>query len=237
LLLSAHDPAELRACLQDAELFLVFTPELACEREPLALLEMLLSEVDIIEVRPKAPAKAASATIASDPAAEARATFDWTRAVLDLLKSHPDAPPVLCNDRVDVALALKHEGCAGVHLGMSDLPPAEARALLGPDPLIGLSTHDLAQVLRATEEPVDYLGFGPVFPSRTKGYSQGLGPEAAWIASEGACLPLFPIGGIRVENAMELGACRRAAVGSALLASPDPPAAARRLRAGLRGGR
>jgi thiamine-phosphate pyrophosphorylase len=115
----------------------------------------------------------------------------------------------------------------------TDMPAEEARALLGPDLLVGLSTHDVGQVVLADEASVDYLGFGPVHPTGTKGYSRGLGPEACWIAAEGTHKPLFPIGGIGVENAADLARVGRAAVGSAILSAPDPAQAARAIRAAL----
>jgi thiamine-phosphate pyrophosphorylase len=128
-----------------------------------------------------------------------------------------------------VALALAAEGCAGVHLGRDDLPPSAARALLGPEPLIGFSTHALAEVVAAADEPVDYLGFGPVHATDTKGYARGLGAEACWVASRGAVQPLFAIGGIAPTNAAELAQVGRAAVCSAVLAADDPGRAAREL--------
>ncbi len=238
---AAPDPVALRARLADARLLLVFTPELCGARDPLAVLRGLLPEVDLVQVRPKAPAGAAGAVgtaIAADPPAEARASFEWTRRVLaslaELRLPHP--PPVMVNDRVDVALALWDEGCAGVHVGRDDLPLEAARALLGPAPLLGLSTHDLVEVAAARERALDLVGFGPAFPSATKGYGEGLGPERCWVAHEASLAPLFPIGGITLENAGELEPVGRAAVSSALLGARDPAAAARALRAALAGG-
>lgn len=226
---------ELRARLGAARLMLVFGPELCGARDPRPVLEALAGEVDAIQVRPKPAAKAASTRIASDASCEARATYEWTLALLDVLAGGPAAPLVLVNDRVDVALALAPRGCHGLHLGQADLPPREARALVGEELLIGLSTHDPGQVVLAHEEPVDYLGFGPVFASQTKGYTRGLGPEAAWVASEGAALPLFAIGGITPDNAEQLEGVRRVALSSALLGAEDPIAAARAMRAALEG--
>lgn len=231
--MTKRDPAELRDRLAGAQLMLIFTPELCGAREPLAVLDALAGEVDVVQVRPKSIAHGEREAVASDPACEARATFEWTRRVLDSLASRDDAPLVLVNDRVDVAMAL--EDCDGVHLGQGDLPASEARALLGEAALIGLSTHDMPQVVRANEAPIDYLGFGPIFATSTKGYAHGVGPEACWIASSGSELPIFPIGGIDCTNAGELGALGRAAVSSALLAADDPAQAARNLRAELHG--
>jgi thiamine-phosphate pyrophosphorylase len=110
------------------------------------------------------------------------------------------------------------------------MPCALAREFLGPEALIGLSTHDMAQVARSLDEPVDYLGFGPVHATRTKGYERGLGCEASWIASSAAHVPVFPIGGVELANIQELARVGRAALSSAVLAAADPGRAARELR-------
>ena len=120
-------------------------------------------------------------------------------------------------------------GLVGCHLGADDMPPAEARALLGPAAVLGLSTHSVHDVVAADEEPVDYLGFGPIFPTKTKGYERGLGPQAAWVAAAGTDLPVFPIGGLDATGVPELHPLRRAAVSSAILGAEDPGAAAAEL--------
>jgi thiamine-phosphate pyrophosphorylase len=227
----------LRAQLGDARLLLIFTPEVVCDGDPMERLAALLPYVDIVQVRPKPVASEQASGLSADPPAEARATFEWTERVLELVK-HADLeegarPLVMVNDRVDVAMALADAGCAGVHLGESDLPPKEARAMLPEGLLIGLSTHDMAGVVRSHDEPVDYLGFGPVFASQTKGYSDARGPERAWVASEAASVPVFAIGGITPANAGELESVGRVAVASALLSAEDPAAEAESLRAAL----
>jgi thiamine-phosphate pyrophosphorylase len=226
-----------RERLGEARLLLIFTPELVLEGDPLERLRLLIPHVDVIQVRPKPVATEQRAQIAADPPAEARATHDWTERVLELIAdAEPQAaarPLVMVNDRVDVAMALQERGCAGVHLGQADLPTAEARALLGEDALIGLSTHDMRDVAMTLDQPIDYLGYGPVFASTTKGYSEARGPETAWVASEAVGLPVFPIGGITPANATELKSVGRAAVSSALLSAADPVEAALTLRTAL----
>lgn len=224
---AVRDPQALRARLAEARLMLLLTPD-ACPGDPLALVESLAGEVDAIQVRPKPKGS-------SRAPAQARATLELARGVLDIVGTGEAAPLVLVDDRVDVAMTLWSEGVAGVHLGQDDMPPGEARRVLGPGPLIGLSTHDLGQVVLAGEEPVDYLGFGPVWATETKGYSQGLGPEVAWVASNASPGPLFPIGGIDGTNADELAEVGRAAVGSVLLCAEDPAGLARALRRTLSG--
>lgn len=228
------DATEMRERLRRARLYLLFTPELCGAREALGVLDAVLPWIDVVQVRPKAPdaglepGRAAPRALATT---SARELYDWTARVLERVASGPSSEVlVIANDRVDVARSLLERGCAGVHLGQDDAPPRVARDVLGPRPLIGLSTHSQAQVARTDELPVDYLGFGPIHATRTKGYATGLGPEAAWVAQQGTALPLFPIGGISLENAGELAPLGRAAVGSAVLGAEDPARAARELR-------
>jgi thiamine-phosphate diphosphorylase len=216
---------DLRERLGRARVALLFTPELCGARDPLTCLEAALPWVDLVQVRPK------PLGVATPAPAPARACLDWTRTVLALVAGRADAPLVLVDDRVDVARALAEEGCAGVHLGQDDCPPELARAHLGSRALVGLSTHDAAQLVRAHDEPVDLLGFGPVHATGTKGYARGLSAEVAWIASRAAALPLFAIGGIDRTNVADLHDVGRVAVGSGILSAEDPGRAARELRA------
>jgi thiamine-phosphate pyrophosphorylase len=223
------DPVEARARLADARVLLLFTPELARE-DPLAVLESVLPWIDVLQVRPKAVAAPGASTLAPCTAREA---FEWTRRVLALDALRRAGLVVMVDDRVDVAAALWSSGCAGVHVGQDDTPADVARAFLGAGPLIGVSTHSAEQVVEADDGPADCLGFGPVHATGTKGYGRGLGSEACWIASTGTSKPLFPIGGIGVENAQELARVGRAAIGAAILSADDPAAAARAIRASL----
>ena len=206
---------------------LVFTPQLCPkESDPLDVLERALAHVDVIQVRVKDPELGVSA---------ARALHDWTSRVLELVERRASDALVLVNDRIYVAGVLQGRGVAGVHLGEEDAPPELARELLGAEALIGFSTHSMADVARAEELPVDYLGFGPIHATATKGYSEGRGSEAAWIAARASSHPVFPIGGITVTNAAELAPVGRAAVASAILAAADPARRAAEIRALLAG--
>ncbi|MFT5286519.1 MAG: thiamine-phosphate pyrophosphorylase [Planctomycetota bacterium] len=220
-----------RARLSSARLLLIFTPELVeAERgkgSALRVLEACLAEVDVVQVRVKPEGQ-------SSGPSPARPLFDWTHSVLELSKELGSAAPLITvNDRIDVALALADLGCAGCHIGRTDLPAKAARELLGPELLLGQSTRTARDVVSSDDALLDYLGFGPIYPTRTKGYVDGLGPEAAWVARESSVLPLFAIGGINETNASELVSVGRIAVGSAILSAPDPAAAAKRLRASL----
>jgi thiamine-phosphate pyrophosphorylase len=229
------DGRRLRDQLAAARIYLVFTPDLCAGRDPLSVLASVLPSVDVVQVRPKEPDAEldpharAQARLATT---NARELFDWTARVLELVRAseRPDVL-VIANDRVDVARALLERGCAGVHVGQDDTPPRVARELLGPDALIGLSTHSMQQIALALEEPVDYLGFGPIHATATKGYVRGLGPDAAWVAQQASAVPVFPIGGIGIAQASALANIGRAAISSAILGADDPAVAARTLRA------
>ena len=189
-----------------------------CRRPPLEVLtESVLGGADLVQLREKD-------CRASDFAA-------WTAEALAAARAL--GVPLVVNDSVEIALAC---GADGVHLGQEDLAPADARRLLGPRALIGWSTHDLTQLEQAARlrPAVDYVGFGPAFPTGTKGYEQGLGAaqvRAAGLRAGAWGLPMLAIGGIRVENRAELGAGVGVAVSAALCGSPDPRATAAALLA------
>lgn len=213
---------ERRERLRAARLQLLFTPAL-CPGDPLEVLQAVLPWIGAIQVRVPHPEGASRAT-------PARELFDWTERVLELLRARPDPPLVLVNDRVDVAACLEAQGVAGVHLGEDDTPPEVARRSLSASAVVGVSTHSPAAVARRSVEPaVDYLGFGPIHPTSTKGYARGLGSAAAWMAQAATSLPVFPIGGIDLTNAGDLSQVGRAAVCSAILRADDPAGVARSL--------
>jgi thiamine-phosphate pyrophosphorylase len=106
---------------------------------------------------------------------------------------------VVINDRLDVAMAV---GADGVHLGQGDLPPAEARALLGRERIVGFSTHDLKQAAEADSLDVDYLAIGPVFQTSTKQEPDPtVGLEIIGEIKRRVSKPLVAIGGITVGRA------------------------------------
>lgn len=207
---------------------LLFTPAACGDRDPFEVLDAVLPFVDVVQVRPKPLGASGEAPC------EARDTFECAQRVIERVaraRERGPAPLVLVDDRVDVAAALRGRGCDGVHVGQHDTPADVARAVLGPDLLLGLSTHDADQVVAADEDVIDYLGFGPIHATDTKGYARGLGAEACWMASQATSLPVFAIGGITLETCGELARVGRAAVASAVLGAADPARAARELRA------
>lgn len=130
---------------------------------------------------------------------------------------------VIVNDRVDVA---KVSGAAGVHVGQDDVPPAAARAQLGPNAIIGYSTHSVAQIDAARSEPVTYIAVGPVFGTATKdtGYDAvGLDLVTAAVRRSNG-LPIVAIGGLTLDTAplvLKAGAASVAVI-SDLLVDGDP---------------
>jgi thiamine-phosphate pyrophosphorylase len=148
--------------------------------------------------------------------------------------AHRHGALFVVNDRPDVALAA---GADGVHLGQNDLPPAFVRDLVGPDVLIGLSTHSDEQV-RAAAPEADYVCVGPVRETPTKAGrpAAGLGPVRT--AAEAEHRPWFAIGGIDPQILPEVVAAgaRRIVVVRAVTEAADPGQAVRVLRAGLDAG-
>jgi thiamine-phosphate pyrophosphorylase len=128
------------------------------------------------------------------------------RLGLELRRAAADVQTLfIVNDRCDLALALDADG---VHLGQEDLPVALARAILGPDRLIGISTHREAEVREATEGGADYIGYGPIYPTTTKPDHEPVVGIAGLQQARGlTSLPIFAIGGITLEN---LAAVRKA---------------------------
>ena len=128
---------------------------------------------------------------------------------------------LVVNDRADLAAILRHEAPAamrvGLHLGQDDLPPTAARRVVGPDVVVGLSTHDLTQVAAAAAEPVDYIGYGPVFATRTKASSNPqVGLDGLRAAAAASRWPVVAIGGVGADQAAQ---CRLAGAHAVAMAS------------------
>jgi thiamine-phosphate pyrophosphorylase len=136
------------------------------------------------------------------------------------------------NDRPELAVEC---GADGVHVGQEDLSVAEARRAVGPDRLIGLSTHSREQLDAAGGSGTDYASVGPVWTTPIKKGRPAVGLDFVRYAAGHAALPWFAIGGIEESNAGEVvaaGATRIAAV-RAIRDAPDPAAAAAALRSAL----
>lgn len=127
---------------------------------------------------------------------------------------------LIMNDRADICLAA---GYNGVHVGQEDLSPEGARTVIGPDRLLGVSTHNLEQLREADAGPADYIAYGPVFHTSSKRPADPLvGLDGLGAARAATKKPLVAIGGItrsNVQSVLETGA-DSAAVISELLSSP-----------------
>lgn len=208
--------------LRDARFYAIldtgYVPRSRWSRACLALIQ---GGADIIQMRAKL-----------EGPADRRALLD---EILPLFtQAGASAPPLVIND--DIELALSHPGL-GLHVGQDDLPAAEARRRLGPERILGLSTHSPDQIAAALSlEPgiLSYFAVGPVFPTQTKPGYAAVGLElVSHAAVVAGGLPFFCIGGINRGNVAQVvaaGAQRVVAV-SDILCDPDPAGAVREIRA------
>ena len=204
------------ASLAHARLYLIVTPSL-CVDVAATVRGAIAGGVDVVQLRDKQADDAAYAACARELAAICAG-----------------AVPFLLNDRWDLVEAT---GADGVHLGQQDASIEQVRRALGPDILLGLSTHDSAEAEAAADRGADYVGLGPMFATGTKNLSRRPGGTKLLRAVSGATsLPLFPIGGIHAGTLRELvdAGATRAAVSSAICGAPDPRAATAALGALLR---
>ena len=136
--------------------------------------------------------------------------------------------PLIINDRVDIALAV---GAAGVHVGQGDLPCKVVREIAGPDMIVGVSAATLEEAVRAEQDGADYLGVGAMYATATKTDTRPVSMEELLKIRAAVKIPIVVIGGI---NKQTLGNFKGTgvdglAVVSAIVAQPDPEAAAREL--------
>jgi len=215
-----------RALLRRCHLYLVTSPVEGLEDVVAAA---LAAGVRLVQYRAKADGAAALPGAAPDD----RRRFTQASALRQLCHRH--GALFLVNDRIDLALAV---GADGVHLGQGDLPTAVARRLLGPDRLIGCSTHCLEDLHRAVADGCDYIGVGPVNATPTKPGREPVGLAYVGQAAAACPLPFFAIGGIELANlaAVRRAGAERVAVVRAITQAEDPGAVAAALLAGLEAG-
>lgn len=221
--------AERRAHLAAAQLYLVCDSKPGGRELPDVMRAAIAGGVDIVQLRDK--------HISDEELTEVVRTAHKVCEQLGAL--------LIVNDRPTVTL---EAGADGVHVGQGDMPVAQVRELVGPDVLIGLSTHAPAEIDAATAgfdaaagpgrrgvASVDYVGVGPVYATPTKPGRPAVGLELVRYAAGHSRLPFFAIGGLdagNVEAALEAGA-RRVAVVRAIADAADPELAARTLRKAL----
>ena len=166
--------------------------------------QMIDGGVDLIQLRAKARPSGEVATIAT-----ALQEITLRRGV-----------PLVINDHPAIARSMRAEG---VHLGQDDLSIAEAREIVGPDCVVGKSTHSVDQAIRAFYEGADYIGFGPIFATPTKPDYSPVGLEEIRKVHDAVRIPIFCIGGIKLENLPDVIAAgaRRVVIVSGLLLAND----------------
>lgn len=201
----------------DPTLYLVTDPELARGRPPIDVVAAAVrGGVTLVQLR--------------DKHADGRALLERARALKAVLD--PLGVPLIVNDRADVAQAAG----AGCHVGQTDLPVEAARAILGPDAILGVSLDDPDQARNLDEDLLDYVAYGPFAATATKADAGGpIGADGLAAVRKQTMLPLVAIGGIEARNVAE--AVRAGADGiavvSAIMAANDPEAASRALRAAI----
>jgi thiamine-phosphate pyrophosphorylase len=206
----------------DLSLYLVTDPEMTARR---GLVETVAAAIEggvtMVQLR--------------DKGGTAQAMIEAGRALRALLA--PRGIRLVVNDRVDIAQAM---GADGVHVGRDDLPPARARATLGPDAIIGWSVTSEDRLADFDPAVVDYVGLGPLFPTGTKAdAAPAMGEIVFARMRRRLSCPVVAIGGISALNAGRAIAAGAdgVAVVSAICAARDPHAAARALRAAVDAGR
>jgi thiamine-phosphate pyrophosphorylase len=160
------------------------------------------------------------------------AFLERARALRPLCEAH--GALLVLNDRVHL---VEDAGADGVHVGEDDVPPEVARDRLGPDLLVGLSTHDEAEIQAVGMRGADHAGLGPCFATSTKTLARAPGGKdlVARCLPHAAGLPVFPVGGVTSANVSELvdAGASRVAVGAGVLEAPNPADAVRRIHAAL----
>ncbi|MEQ8770902.1 MAG: thiamine phosphate synthase [Phycisphaerales bacterium] len=210
----------LRARPGQWALCVIVSTDLCAGRDPAWVAEQAIEGgADCIQVREKTM--------------DARGVVDVARSVVGVCR--PRGVPVIVNDRADVATA---SGADGVHVGQADLRVADARRVLGPAAIVGVSTTGMDQALAAADAGASYCGCGAMFETSTKARPNVVGPEylRAYLADERtSAIPHLAIGGITPANAGELAAagCRGVAVSSAACGADDPAEACRAIASAL----
>jgi thiamine-phosphate pyrophosphorylase len=154
-----------------------------------------------------------------DLVAKGRRIREWTREFDTLF---------IMNDRPDMAVLTDADG---VHVGQDELTVKDARRIVGPDKLVGVSTHNIEQARQAVLDGADYIGVGPVFPTTTKRFEAYAGLEFVKQVAAEIRLPFFAIGGINLNNASQVAEAGASgiAVSSTICGAADPQAATREL--------
>jgi len=210
----------LKAQLRDMRLYVLVTSDF-CHGSPVAAARSAIEGgADVIQMREKALSDRELLELAR----EYRRLCTETGALF------------IVNDRPDLARLCEADG---VHLGQDDLPAAEARKILLPHQLVGISTHHVEQARTAVADRADYIGVGPVYPTETKGYKEGVGTQYVSQVAQSVHIPFVALGGITVGRAGDVARAGAPAVAvcSAVIAAEDVAEAARAMRSAVEAGR
>jgi thiamine-phosphate pyrophosphorylase len=211
---SAADPrSAYRARLAAARLYLVCGAKQAGRELPTLLRSAIAGGVDIVQLREKHMPDEELASMAN----AARVLCEGLGALL------------IVNDHPWVA---REARAHGIHVGQDDIPVTEVRELVGPEMLIGLSTHSPAQIDAVDASVVDYIGVGPIHETPTKPGRAAVGVELVRYAAAHAAVPFFPIGGLHAGNLAQVldAGATSVCVLRAIAAAEEPEQAARTLR-------
>jgi thiamine-phosphate pyrophosphorylase len=206
--------ADARRRLADARLYVLLTGAQCVAALDWTIRECAAGGVSIVQLREKHLSD-------RDLLERARNVRRWTRECGVLF---------IMNDRPDIARLVEADG---VHVGQDELPVREVRRIVGPNALIGVSTHNLEQLRQAVLDGASYVGVGPTFRSSTKDFGELVGLEFVRQAAAETSLPAFVIGGVTVQNIGEVIAAggRRVAVSGAICQADEPqPVAAELMR-------
>jgi len=208
--------------LTDARLYGILDLGYVAEAELKRVAEqMLAGGVDLLQLRAKGTDETAVETLANQLIA----------------LTEPAGVPLIVNDFPQLVPSV---GAQGAHVGQEDFSVADARWRAGrslagevPTPIIGKSTHSLEQAIAAEAEGADYIGFGPLFATPTKLGRPAIGLDEIRRVHEAVRIPIFCIGGIKLENLETVIAAgaRRVVIVSEMLRAPDITDFARRVRA------
>ena len=206
-----------RQRLTGRELYMLVTEDLCHHGSGPAVRGALQGGVGIVQLREKLLGD-------RELVAQGRRVREWTREAGALF---------ILNDRPDLAVLTDADG---VHVGQDELSVKDARRIVGPDKLVGVSTHTLEQARQAVLDGADYIGMGPVFATSTKQFAQFAGLEFVRQVAAEIRLPAYAIGGINLENIDQVVAAGAecVAISGALCGAVDPQEVAEQFRDRLR---
>jgi len=192
--------------MKDFHLYVITGEQFYQNRNYLEVIEeAILGGADIIQLREKNKSK--------------KELLEMAYQLKELCSKHQ--VPFIVNDHIDIALAVDADG---IHLGQDDLPLSEARKILGPDKIIGISTHAIEEAIEAEKNGADYIGVGPVYETKSKvDVVDPVGLSYVREVVEKTNIPFVAIGGIKLHNLADVldAGAKRICVISAIVGAED----------------